>query len=110
MPEWITSGVWVAPALTLAAALIGYYVAGWKNKKDFQLALIDQMQEERKYTADLLNTERTERRAEVATLNGRVDSLLADKAASREYVAILKDHIWRRQEPPPPEPPPGYLP
>ena len=83
-------------------------------------AFIDQVQEERDAAHQLLHQEREEYAAQLAAerkelreertaYTSRLDTMWADKAASREHVAELRDHIWQRKDPPPPEPPPGYI-
>lgn len=83
-------------------------------------AFIDQVQEERDAAHALLHQERQEYSAQLAAerkelrdereaYTSRLDTMWVDKAASREHVAALRDHIWQRKDPPPPEPPPGYI-
>lgn len=54
-------------------------------------ALIDQVQEER----DKAVTRATQAEARAATAE-------AELAREREYIQVLRDHIYRRREPPPP--------
>jgi|GEM_PF-3730633 len=83
-------------------------------------AFIDQVQEERDAAHRMLKSEREEytlqlagerqtQREERDAYTSRLDSMWTDKAASREHVNQLRDHIWTRRDPPPPDPPAGYI-
>ena len=74
----------------------------WAKSKDDKQELINQLQEERDRADDRADKDRT------AAME-QIDKLWHDKAASREYVRRLLDHIWQRKDPPPPEVPDGYI-
>lgn len=108
MPEWaalIVALLGGGVIGTLATA----FVNARRNKREDRDALIDQLQEERKSFVAELAKEREAFAAERTELLGRLDKMWADKAASREHVAALRDHIWQRKDPPPPDPPAGYI-
>lgn len=116
---------WVAVLVALVGggglgALATALVTARKNKREDRDALIDQLQEERESSNAQLQEERRSFVAELAKereafaverteLLGRLDKMWDDKAASREHVAALRDHIWQRKDPPPPDPPAGYI-
>lgn len=119
MPEWL-----ITIAVAIIAATGGWataFVAVRRGARDDRNALIDQLQEERDHSdeqrklerqafAEELTAERAQIAAERKQSRELVDQFMSDKAASREYVNRLKDHIWQRHDPPPPEPPVGYIP
>lgn len=110
-------------ASSLITGIVGFFTAlvvFRKNNRDDRQALIDQLQEERDATQQQLREEREEfarqlaaerevAREERREYTKRLDQMWADKAASREHVNALRDHIWSRLEPPPPDPPQGYI-
>lgn len=117
-PTWIATIV--SSIITGGVGFGGAIMLFKKNSGDDRQALIDQLQEERDVTQRQLREERqefakqlVEERAaaqeERLAYTARLDQMWADKAASREHVAALRDHIWSRQAPPPPDPPPGYI-
>lgn len=115
---------WIITIIVALITAVGGFVSGIaafrKTNRDDRQALIDQLQEERaatqlqlkqereEYTAQL-SAERQVIREEREAYTSRLDQMWADKAASREHVAELRDHIWQRKPPPPPGPPPRYI-
>ncbi|MGB3414032.1 MAG: hypothetical protein WBA28_04890 [Microbacteriaceae bacterium] len=91
------------------AAIIGA-IGGWLSTlltmrgkaKDQQLLLINELQEERNTWKEALDKER-------AMYSSKLDRMWADKSASRDHVAALRDHIWQRKPPPPPVAPDHYI-
>lgn len=81
------------------------------NDVDQQLQrLIDQVQEERNKAVEAAEADRAMYQAQIDKLNKATDRFWADKNYSRQHVAALEDHIWKRKDPPPPPPPAGYIP
>jgi flagellar biosynthesis GTPase FlhF len=123
--EWIIT--LVVAVITAGGGFIGGIAAMRKAAADERTArdmerqaFIDQVQEERDAAHQLLHQEREEYASQLAAerklireereaYTSRLDTMWTDKAASREHVAELRDHIWQRKPPPPPEPPPGYI-
>lgn len=107
MPDWLVN------VIVAIIAVSGGYVTAWgasrRSHRDDRQMLIDQLQEERKTYVDQLGKERAEQAAERVAYTRRLDAMWTDKAASREHVAALRDHIWQRKDPPPPDPPAGYI-
>lgn len=104
--------VWLTVVIGLIAVSGGYataWVSSRKSHNDDRQTLIDQLQEERKTYVDQLGKERAEQKADREAYTKRLDAMWTDKAASREHVNALRDHIWQRRDPPPPEPPVGYI-
>jgi len=100
MPDWLPPVlIFAGVVLGFIGSLIANRITAKKHKVELQLALVDQLQEER----DRLD-------GKIDKLNTRVTGFYADKHASRRYIASLEDHINQRNPPPPPEPPPGYVP
>lgn len=83
-------------------ALSAWLVFRAKSKDDKQ-TLIDQLQEERDRADDRAHEQ-------LGEFSRQMDRMWADKAASRQHVGALVDHIWQRKEPPPPPAPAGYIP
>lgn len=108
MPEWVALIVALLGGGGIGA-LATALVTARRNKREDRDALIDQLQEERKSFVEELKKEREAFAAERAELLDRLDKMWADKAASREHVNALRDHIWQRKDPPPPDPPAGYI-
>lgn len=101
MPEWV-----VAVAVALISASGGWLSATFAARQaqaQATQALIDQIQEERTVAVKQADAERQ-------MYSEKLDKMWADKAASREHVAALREHIWQRNDPPPPPPPAGYIP
>lgn len=105
-PELIT-------ALGTLVGAVGGILATWavarKTAREDTQALIDQLQEERTAFVEQLEKERAGMREDRVSYESKIDALWTDKAASRQYVGALTDHIWQRKDPPPPEPPAGYI-
>ncbi|MCC2030630.1 hypothetical protein [Microbacterium allomyrinae] len=101
MPEWMQ--ILLTGTGSAAAAFIAAWALLRKGAWDDRQAWFNQIQEER---------DAADRRAEVSVeaFNAQADRFWADKAASRNHVGALTDHIWQRKPPPPPEPPAGYIP
>jgi uncharacterized protein YlxW (UPF0749 family) len=122
---------WIVPIAVAIVTGIGGFIGGIaamrktaadeRTARDAERqAFIDQVQEERDAANQLLHQEREEYASQLAAerklireereaYTSRLDTMWTDKAASREHVAELRDHIWQRKPPPPPEPPPGYI-
>lgn len=97
--------VWAAIIVAVVAAsggVLGAWAVFAKSARDDRQLLIDQLQEERNATESRAAQDR-------AAFTAQVDRLWTDKAASREHVNALRDHIWQRKPPPPPEPGEGYI-
>ena len=125
MADWIVSLQSAAPSIIVAviAATGGWATAIWQSRskaKDDRQALIDQLQEERNHSdeqrrlereafSSQLAAERESFAAQLTSERAEIQRMYMDKAASRDFVAALKDHIWQRKDPPPPEPPAGYI-
>lgn len=109
MPTDLIVGIGGAAIGAAGGAFAGWLAYRAKSREDTQ-QLIDQLQEERQMFVNQLSAERAQMAADRKSYEERVDRFWADKAASRNYVGSLLDHIWLRKEPPPPEPPPGYIP
>jgi len=123
MPDWLIPVVIPVAVAIIAAsgAWATTFVSMRRGASDARNTLIDQLQEERNHSdeqrklereafATELTAEREQIAAERRENREMVDRFMSDKAASREYVNRLKDHIWQRHDPPPPEPPVGYIP
>lgn len=122
MPEWLS------PVLVFAGILVGFLgsmmghkITAGKNKADLQLALVDQLQEERNRLDEKIETQEKRHSEDVSKLNTRISGFYADKSASRRYISSLQAreaelvaHIILGNPPPPPgaspEPPEGYVP
>ncbi len=122
---------WIVPIVVAIVTGVGGFIGGIaamrKTAADERTArdadrqaFIDQVQRERDAAYALLHQERQEYASQLAAerkvireereaYTSRLDTMWADKAASRDHVAALRDHIWQRKDPPPPEPPPGYI-
>lgn len=109
MPDWIIPVIVALLSGGLLGTLATSLVTERRNKREDRDSLIDQLQEERKSFVDQLIAERAQQNADRVAYTERLDKMWADKAASREHVAALRDHIWQRKDPPPPEPPAGYI-
>lgn len=100
MPTWLPPVLGFAGvALGVIASMIGSRITASKHKAELQLALVDQLQEER----DRLDEK-------IDKMNVRITAFYADKHASRRYIASLENHIDNGNPPPPPAPPAGYVP
>lgn len=111
MPEWLSPVLVLGGVVAgVIGTIIGHRVNQKKNKADLQLSITNQIVAERDRLDTKLKDQATAHSTEMVKLNDRINAFYTDKAASRDYVAQLKDHIWQRQEPPPPAPPPGYIP
>lgn len=85
-----------------SVGIIGAWLVFKAKTRDDKQELINQLQEER----NRLDEQAAADRAEFAK---QMDRMWKDKAASRQYVGSLVDHIWQRKEPPPPLAPDGYI-
>lgn len=108
LPEW-TALLLTALGSGGVGALISALLTRRTAADADRQALIDQLQEELKADLAELAAERDEIKAEREQYQRNLDRLWTDKAASREHVAALRDHIWQRKDPPPPDPPDGYI-
>lgn len=121
-PELLAAAATILAAVLLfAGTLITIRFSAKHNRlenenkvKDLQIKMIDQLQEERTHTENLLKEERELRVKEIAAINDRFekykDEVRASKAIDREYINNLEHHINAGEPPPPPAPPPGYKP
>lgn len=109
MPDWIIPVIVAMLGGGGVGSLATLLITARRDKREDRDSLIDQLQEERKSFVEELGKERTAFAAERTELLTRLDKMWADKAASREHVNALRDHIWQRKDPPPPEPPAGYI-
>lgn len=121
-PELITAiGTVIGAVLIFIGGLIGVWVSARHNRlananqvKDLQIKMIDQLQEERTHTEQLLKEERKLRVDDMTAINLRFekykDETRANKAIDREYINNLEHHINAGEPPPPPAPPAGYKP
>lgn len=122
---------WIIPIVVAVIGAVGGFIGGVaamrktaadeRTSRDLERqAFIDQVQEERDAAHALLHQEREEYATQLAAerrelrdertaYTSRLDTMWVDKAASREHVAALRDHIWQRKDPPPPDPPTGYI-
>lgn len=100
MSEWLPPVlVLVGTILGFIGSMVGHQLSAKKQKVEMQLAIVDQLQEER----DRLD-------AKIDKMNTRITAFYADKHASRRHIANLERHIDLGLPPPPPEPPNGYVP
>lgn len=101
MSDWLL-GI-VTSLIGASAGWFAAFVTLKTSRKNSSQQLIDQLQEERNRYFDQLDKERS-------MYSEKLDKMWADKSASREHVAALREHIWQRKDPPPPDPPAGYIP
>lgn len=118
MPDWLPPVlVFGGAMLGFIGSLIGHNLAAQKQraeakkqKAELQLALVDQLQEERNRLDEKLAAQAKLHNDELDKLNKRITGFYADKHASRRYIASLERHIDLGLPPPPPKPPAGYVP
>jgi hypothetical protein len=121
-PELIAAYAALAGAvLVFIGGLVGTLVTSRHNRlenqneiQSMQLKMIDQLQEERNHTEELLTQERQRRRNDIAAINQRFEKyrevVQGEKNADRIHIKNLTNHIIAGEPPPPPEPPPGFKP
>lgn len=111
MPEWLPPVLIFAGVLVgFVGSMIGHRLTAGKQKTDLQLALIDQLQEERNRMDEKMEKQEQRHADDVSQLNKRITGFYADKSKSRHYIAALESHIYQGNPPPPPDPPHGYIP
>lgn len=121
-PELIAAFAAILSAVLLfAGTILTIWVSARHNRlanenhvKDLHLKMIDQLQEERAHTEQLLKTERELRASDIAAINGRFEEYKTEvaeaKAIDRQHIRNLEEHINQGHPPPPPSPPLGYKP
>lgn len=111
MPPWLPPVLGFAGVvLGVVGSMIGSRITARKQKSDLQMALVDQLQEERDRLDNKLEKQEERHANDVEKLNKRITGFYADKHKSRLYIAKLENHINLGNPPPPPEPPAGYVP
>ena len=122
----------IVAVLAFFGGLFGHLVTRRKNKTELQLAMIDQIQEERdrldgqlkeqrEYHDKQMAAQQTRHDQAMEKMNVRISGFYADKSASRRYIKSLEmreaeliAHIYSGKPPPPPGaspiPPDGYVP
>lgn len=116
MDDVSTVGI-IVGVLGFAGGVWGFLSARAQNRHEKELAAEQAKREAEQarradamQLVDQLQEELGRRDRQHEQLMERIDRMWADKAASRNYVGALRDHIWARNDPPPPEPPENYIP